>query len=136
MESDLSPDLLAQGHSLTQVLQGLKDSRQVLVRQQVVKGQRGSLVQLVFFSNLPAQSLKACANGSDFCTIILLPQGVASPQCLGDERCWLKTTRSTLRAGTCIYLHQVNIPREFTRWTRQLATKAPLRFQETANWSF
>ena len=49
------------------MLQGLKHSGKVLVRQEMVQGDCCSVVELVFFSNLPVNTLKSLSNGFSFC---------------------------------------------------------------------
>ena len=66
-------------NQLTQVLQGLKHGGKVLVRQEMVQGHCCSVVELVFFSNLPVNTLKSLSNGFSFCTIIFLPPRISSP---------------------------------------------------------
>lgn len=63
----------------TQVLQSLQDSGEVLVRQETTESKCGSLVEFVFFPNLPICAVESLPNSFNFGTIISLPPRIASP---------------------------------------------------------
>lgn len=63
----------------TQVLQSLQDSGEVLVRQETAESKCGSLVEFVFFPNLPICAVESLPNSFNFGTIISLPPRIASP---------------------------------------------------------